>query len=72
MERIGGFLELHQLCARGIRQGLYILLDDTIKKLKNEATVFLLLGIFMFFCSFVGLYYTVLDIILKRQTRRSP
>ena len=52
--------------------GFLMIFNDTIKKLKNEAIVFLLLGIFMFFCSFVGLCYTVLDIILKRQTRRSP
>ncbi|MBE6960443.1 MAG: hypothetical protein E7448_06970 [Ruminococcaceae bacterium] len=48
----------------------YILIfDDTISKLRNEATGFLLLGIFMYFCSLVGLHYTVLNIVRKRKAK---
>ncbi len=52
--------------------GVLLKFDDTIKKLKNEALGFLFLGIFMFICSFVGLYYTVLDITLVRKAMRTP
>ena len=40
--------------------------DETIRKLGGEATGFLFLGLFMYFCSLVGLYYTVFHIIKKR------
>ena len=38
-----------------------VLLDfnDTIDKLDGEATGFIFLGLFMYFCALVGLYYTV-------------
>lgn len=43
---------------------------DTIHKLRDEATGFLFLGIFMYLCSFVGLYYTVLQLTLKKKAKR--
>ena len=43
--------------------------DETISKLDEESTGFLFLGIFMYFCALVGLYYTVYHII-RRKTKR--
>ena len=40
--------------------------DETIRKLGEEATGFLLLGLFMSLCALVGVYYTVFHIIKKR------
>ena len=41
--------------------------NETICKLGGEATGFLFLGLFMYFCSFVGLYYIAFHIIKKRK-----
>jgi len=42
--------------------------DETIRKLDGEASGFLFLGLFMYFCALVGLYYTVNHIIRKKQS----
>ena len=42
--------------------------DETIRKLGGEATGFLFLGLFMYFCSLVGLYYVAFYIIKKRKS----
>ena len=42
--------------------------DDTINKLDGEASGFIFLGLFMYFCALVGLYYTVYHMI-RRKTR---
>lgn len=42
----------------------------TIEKLGREATGFLFLGVFMYFCAFVGLCYAVLHGISKRKSKR--
>ncbi len=49
-----------------------VLLDfnDTIDKLDGEATGFIFLGLFMYFCALVGLYYTVYHIIRRKKRRR--
>lgn len=49
---------------------MLLMFDDTIDKLGGEATGFLFLGIFMYFCAIVGFYYTVLHILDKRRKRR--
>lgn len=41
--------------------------DETIHKLAGEAKGFLSLGVFMYLCSLVGLYYIVIHIIKKRK-----
>ena len=46
--------------------GTILTFDETIHKLGGEATGFLFLGLFMYFCSLVGLYYTAFHIIKKR------
>lgn len=46
--------------------GKILTFDETISKLGGEATGFLFLGLFMYFCSFVGLHYTTIHIIKKR------
>ena len=46
--------------------GTILTFNETIKKLGGEATGFLFLGLFMYFCSLVGLYYTAFHIIKKR------
>ena len=40
--------------------------DETIGKLDREATIFLFLGLFMYFCALVGLYYIVFHILKRR------
>ncbi len=50
--------------------GYILKFEDTIEKLGDEATGFLFLGIFMYFCSLVGLYYTVLHIVRKNTKKR--
>ena len=40
---------------------------ETIRKLGGEASEFLFLGIFMYFCSLVGLYYMIFHFIQKRK-----
>lgn len=51
-------------------RGNLLMFEDTINKLDGEATGFLFLGIFMYFCSLVGLYYTVSHIICKRKAKK--
>ena len=46
--------------------GTILTFNETINKLDGEATGFLFLGLFMYFCSLVGLYYTAFHIIKKR------
>ncbi|MBP3696096.1 MAG: hypothetical protein J6J45_01015 [Clostridia bacterium] len=46
--------------------GTILTFNETIHKLDREATGFLFLGLFMYFCSLVGLYYTAFHIIKKR------
>lgn len=46
--------------------GLILEFNETINYLNIEATGFLFLGLFMYFCSLVGLYYTAFHIIKKR------
>lgn len=43
--------------------------DETISKLDGEASGFLFLGLFMYFCALVGLYYTVYHIIRRKAKR---
>lgn len=40
--------------------------DETINKLDGEASGFLFLGIFMYVCAFVGLYYVVFHVIHRK------
>ena len=47
--------------------GTILTFDETIRKLGGEAIGFLFLGLFMYFCSLVGLYYIALHIIKKRK-----
>ena len=41
--------------------------DETINNLNGEATGFLFLGLFMYFCALVGLYYVVFHFVRKRK-----
>ena len=51
--------------------GFYILrFENTIKNLVGEATGFFILGIFMYICGLVGLYYVILHINQKRKQKR--
>ncbi len=47
--------------------GTILTFNETIHKLGEEATGFLFLGLFMYFCSFAGLYYIAFHIIRKRK-----
>jgi len=47
--------------------GTIFTFHEAIRKLGREATEFLFLGLFMYFCSLVGLYYTALHIVKKRK-----
>ena len=47
--------------------GKILTFDETIGKLGEETTGFLFLGVFMYFCSLVGLYYVTLHILKKRK-----
>lgn len=49
--------------------GTILPFSETIGKLCGEATGFLFLGLFMYFCSLVGLYYVVWHGIEKRKRR---
>jgi hypothetical protein len=51
--------------------GIVLPFSETIDKLGGEATGFLFLGLFMYFCALVGLYYVVWHCTekLKRRTR---
>lgn len=46
--------------------GKILAFDETIHKIAGETTAFLFLGLFMYFCSIVGLYYIAFHIIRKR------
>ena len=46
--------------------GILLSFDDTINKLDDEASGFLFLGLFMYLCALVGLYYTVYHIIRRK------
>ena len=50
-------------------QTILLNFDETIGKLEGESTGFLFLGLFMYFCALVGLYYTVYHVI-RRKTKR--
>ena len=43
--------------------------DETIGKLEGESTGFLFLGLFMYFCALVGLYYMVYHMIRRKAKR---
>ena len=46
--------------------GSLLVFDETINDLDGEATGFLFLGFFMYFCALVGLYYAVFHIVRKK------
>jgi hypothetical protein len=46
-----------------------MIFSETIDKLGKEATAFLFLGFFMYFCSLIGLYYVVWHGIIKRNKK---
>ena len=50
-------------------QNVLLNFDDTIGKLDGESSGFLFLGLFMYFCALVGLYYTAYHIICKKIKR---
>ena len=50
--------------------GSLLVFDETINDLDCEATGFLFLGFFMYFCALVGLYYVVFHIVRKRMHKR--
>ena len=50
-------------------QNVLLNFDETIGKLDGEASGFLFLGLFMYFCALVGLYYTAYHIICKKIKR---
>ncbi len=45
--------------------------NNTMKKLRTENTAFLFLGIFMYICMVVGLYYIVLHYVHKRKYKKN-
>lgn len=47
--------------------GTILTFNEAIRKLGGEATGFLFLGFFMYFCSLVGLYYIAVHLIKKRK-----
>ena len=49
--------------------GLLLTFEKTINKLDVEATEFLFLGLFMYFCALVGLYYIVFHLVRKSKHR---
>ena len=49
--------------------GSLLVLDETINDLDGEATGFLFLGLFMYFCALVGLYYIVFHLVRKSKHR---
>lgn len=50
-------------------QAVLLGFDETIGKLEGESTGFLFLGLFMYFCALVGLYYTVYHMIRRKAKR---
>ena len=49
--------------------GLLLTFDETIDDLDGEATGFLFLGLFMYFCALMGAYYIVFHLVRKRKYR---
>ena len=49
--------------------GSLLIFDETINALDGEATGFLFLGLFMYFCALVGLYYIVFHLVRKSKHR---
>ena len=47
--------------------GNMLAFNETIHKLEGESTGFLFLGLFMYVCSLVGLYYIAVYIVKKRK-----
>ena len=50
-------------------QGLLLSFDETVNDLDGEATDFLFLGLFMYFCALMGAYYIVFHLVRKRKYR---
>ncbi len=50
--------------------GKILTFEDTIHKLGIETTGFLFLGIFMYVCSLVGLYYIILHFVERKRTKK--
>mgnify|MGYP003297617298 CR=1 FL=1 len=48
-------------------KGVILNFEEAMDKLSKEETGFLFLGIFMYLCAAVGLYYTVLHVYRKRK-----
>ena len=51
--------------------GSLLIFDETINDLDGEATGFLFLGLFMYFCALVGLYYVVFHLVRRKKRRSS-
>ena len=51
--------------------GLLLTFEETINKLDGEATGFIFLGIFMYLCALVGLYYVVFHLVRRKKRRSS-
>lgn len=49
--------------------GSLLTFDETINKLDGEASGFLFLGVFMYFCAFVGLYYVIFHVIRRKNQK---
>jgi hypothetical protein len=49
--------------------GSLLTFDETINDLDGEATVFLFLGLFTYFCALVGLYYIVFHLVRKKKQK---
>ena len=49
--------------------GSLIVFNESINDLHGEATGFLFLGIFMYFCALVGLYYVVYHLVRNRKRK---
>lgn len=47
-----------------------LVFDETISQLGGESTGFLFLGLFMYFCALIGLYYTAVNIVSKRKRQK--
>ncbi len=50
--------------------GKLMMFEDSINQLNEETTGFVALGLFMYFCSLVGLYYVVLHVIHRRNAKK--
>ena len=49
--------------------GSLLAFDETINDLDGEATGFLFLGLFMYFCALVGLYYIAFHLVRKKKQK---